>query len=69
MFRRSSFSNRLRQDITNIKVKLGTKCHASFQYICIMPLTYATIDWLHKRLRLICREGEEILIFLMTWRS
>lgn len=34
------------QDIANIKVRLATKCHASFQYICVMPLPYnATIDW------------------------
>jgi hypothetical protein len=23
------------QDIANIKVRLATKCHASFQYICL----------------------------------
>ena len=34
------------QDIANIKVRLATKCHASFQYICVTPLPYsATIDW------------------------
>jgi hypothetical protein len=34
------------QDIANIKVRLATKCHASFQYICVIPLPYnATIDW------------------------
>ena len=34
------------QDIANIKVRLATKCHASFQYICVSPLPYsATIDW------------------------
>ena len=33
-------------DIVNIKVRLATKCHASFQYICVMPLPYnTTIDW------------------------
>ena len=31
------------QDITTIKVRLATKCHASFQYICVMPLPYNTI--------------------------
>lgn len=34
------------QDIANIKVRLATKCHASFQYICVTPLPYnATINW------------------------
>ena len=34
------------QDIGNIKIRLATKCHASFQYFCVMPLLYnATIDW------------------------
>jgi hypothetical protein len=34
------------QDITNIKTRLATKCHASFQYICVTPLPYnTTTDW------------------------
>jgi hypothetical protein len=34
------------QDIANIKTRLTTKCHASFQYICITPLPYnMTKDW------------------------
>ena len=34
------------QDIANIKTRLATKCHASFQYICVTPLPYnTTIDW------------------------
>jgi hypothetical protein len=34
------------QDRADIKVRLATKYHASFQYICVMPLPYnATIDW------------------------
>ena len=28
------------QDIANIKTRLATKCHASFQYICVTPLPY-----------------------------
>ena len=44
------------QDVANIKTRLATKCHASFQYICITPLPY----------NLIYREYEKILIFLMT---
>ena len=44
------------QDIANIKTRLATKCHASFQYICVTPLPY----------NLIYREYKKILIFLMT---
>ena len=44
------------QDVSNIKTRLATKCHASFQYICVTPLPY----------NLIYREYEKILIFLMT---
>jgi hypothetical protein len=34
------------QDIANIKSRLATKCHASFQYICVTPLSYnTTTDW------------------------
>ena len=34
------------EDIANIKVRLATNCQASFQYICVTPLTYnTTIDW------------------------
>ena len=34
------------QDIANIKTRLATKCHASFQYICVTPLPYnATTNW------------------------
>lgn len=34
------------QDIANIKTRLATKCHASFQYICATPLPYnTTTDW------------------------
>jgi hypothetical protein len=33
-------------DIANIKTRLATKCHDSFQYICVTPLPYnTTIDW------------------------
>ena len=34
------------QDIANIKTRLATKCHASFQYICVTPLPYN--HWLGK---------------------
>lgn len=27
------------QDVANIKTRLATKCHASFQYICVTPLS------------------------------
>ena len=34
------------QDIANIRTRLATKCHASFQYICVTPLPYnTTTDW------------------------
>ena len=34
------------QDVANIKTRLATKCHASFQYICVTPLPYnTTTDW------------------------
>jgi hypothetical protein len=34
------------QDIANIRTRLATKCHASFQYICVIPLPYnTTSDW------------------------
>ena len=34
------------QDVANIKNRLATKCHASFQYICVTPLPQnTTIDW------------------------
>ena len=44
------------QDVANIKTRLATKCHASFQYICVTPLSY----------NLIYREYKKILVFLMT---
>ena len=28
------------QEIENIKVRLSTKCHANFQYVCVTPLAY-----------------------------
>ena len=28
------------QDVTNIKTRLATKCHAPFQYICVTTLPY-----------------------------
>jgi hypothetical protein len=34
------------QDIANIKTRLPTKCHASFQFICVTPLHYnTTSEW------------------------
>ena len=30
----------LGHEVENIKIQLSAKCHASFQYICIMPLPY-----------------------------
>lgn len=34
------------QDVANIKIRLATKYHASFQYICATPLPYiTTIYW------------------------
>lgn len=41
---------KLRQEIKNIKVQLSTKCHDSFRYIYVMPLSY---DKNHK-LKIIC---------------
>ena len=30
----------LGQEVENIKIQLSNRCHASFRYICIMPLAY-----------------------------
>ena len=41
------------QDIANIKVRLATKSHASFQYICVTLLPYnTTIDWVRTKAHL-----------------
>jgi hypothetical protein len=41
------------QDIANIKTRLTTKYHASFQYICVTPLPYnTTTEWLKTKTHL-----------------
>ena len=36
----------LGQDITNIKTRMETRCHASYHYICVTPLPYnASHQW------------------------